>query len=119
MSSYNGQWRKLRKEILRRDQYTCHYCSREANTVDHLIPLIKGGTNHETNLVAACSKCNYAKQDQDEIQFKVKQHAKNYTNKRDFFVRDETPLTPPHKLSPRDFGVFEPLENERKLQDAS
>ena len=83
--TYNNQWRELRKLILRRDNNICYYCNMQADTVDHIIPIVKGGTNHESNLVAACAKCNYGKQDQDELQFRVKQYAKKFTNKRDFF----------------------------------
>jgi 5-methylcytosine-specific restriction endonuclease McrA len=39
--------------------YCCAYCGDEANTVDHIIPINKGGTDHPLNLVAACARCNY------------------------------------------------------------
>jgi 5-methylcytosine-specific restriction endonuclease McrA len=40
---------------------TCAYCPRPATTVDHLIPLVRGGTNHEGNLTPACRSCNASK----------------------------------------------------------
>lgn len=57
------QWRQIRERILKRDRFTCHYCGGPAGTVDHVIPKAKGGTDHPTNLVAACARCNYSAQD--------------------------------------------------------
>jgi 5-methylcytosine-specific restriction endonuclease McrA len=54
-------WRKLRTRILRRDNHTCFYCAAEANTVDHRIPVARGGTDDDSNLVAACASCNGTK----------------------------------------------------------
>lgn len=42
---------------------TCHYCGGAAETVDHVVPLVRGGTNYEGNLVPACRKCNASKRD--------------------------------------------------------
>jgi 5-methylcytosine-specific restriction endonuclease McrA len=39
----------------------CVYCSNLATTVDHVIPLSRGGTNFEGNLVPACRSCNSSK----------------------------------------------------------
>jgi 5-methylcytosine-specific restriction endonuclease McrA len=39
----------------------CAYCSNVATTVDHVIPLSRGGTNFEGNLVPACRRCNSSK----------------------------------------------------------
>jgi 5-methylcytosine-specific restriction endonuclease McrA len=57
------RWRELRLRILRRDRYLCRYCGGEANTVDHVLPKARGGTDDPSNLVAACARCNYSKQD--------------------------------------------------------
>jgi 5-methylcytosine-specific restriction endonuclease McrA len=51
-------WRSIRTRILLRDRHTCHWCQGRATQVDHLRPVSKGGTNAETNLVAACAGCN-------------------------------------------------------------
>jgi hypothetical protein len=32
-----------------------------ADTLDHVVPLVRGGTNYEGNLVPACRKCNSSK----------------------------------------------------------
>ena len=60
----NKHWRRLRLIVLKRDDYTCTYCSKPANTVDHVTPLAKGGEPYdENNLVSACTACNSAKRD--------------------------------------------------------
>lgn len=52
-----------RREIFRRDNYTCQYCGRHdvSLTVDHVIPRHLGGQHSWTNLVAACPGCNHRK----------------------------------------------------------
>jgi hypothetical protein len=42
---------------------TCGYCGGFAKTIDHIIPVSKGGTNDLQNLTMACSKCNSLKND--------------------------------------------------------
>jgi hypothetical protein len=57
--------KRLRYEILRRDNYTCRYCGATAPnaalTIDHVIPEALGGGDDPSNLVAACSDCNGGK----------------------------------------------------------
>lgn len=57
--------KRLRYEILRRDDNTCRYCGGKAPdvvlTVDHVIPVALGGSDDPTNLVAACKDCNAGK----------------------------------------------------------
>ncbi|KAA0051262.1 hypothetical protein IC582_008615 [Cucumis melo] len=51
-----------RKNILYRDNYTCQYCSsHESLTIDHVLPISRGGEWTWENLVAACVKCNSKK----------------------------------------------------------
>jgi len=41
----------------------CGYCNEaEADTIDHIIPLSRGGSNYIGNIMPACGKCNYSKQ---------------------------------------------------------
>ncbi|KAF5749185.1 putative endonuclease [Tripterygium wilfordii] len=51
-----------RKNVLFRDNFTCQYCSsRENLTIDHVLPVARGGEWKWENLVTACSKCNSKK----------------------------------------------------------
>lgn len=52
-----------KKEIFRRDNYTCQYCSRKVDypTLDHVIPRHLGGSHSWSNLVTACPSCNHHK----------------------------------------------------------
>jgi 5-methylcytosine-specific restriction endonuclease McrA len=49
-----------KREIFRRDGYTCQYCGRQAAhlTIDHIIPRHRGGQHRWDNLVTACAACN-------------------------------------------------------------
>ncbi len=52
-----------RREVFRRDNYTCQYCGRHIGdlTVDHVLPKHMGGEHIWTNVVAACPSCNHRK----------------------------------------------------------
>jgi hypothetical protein len=56
-----SQWRKIRQRILQRDGYTCQSCGGEGNSVDHILPRLAGGTDHEWNLQTLCGSCNSSK----------------------------------------------------------
>jgi hypothetical protein len=57
--------RRLRYEVLRRDNHSCRYCGGAAPdvklTIDHVVPVALGGSDDPTNLVAACADCNGGK----------------------------------------------------------
>lgn len=57
--------RRVRFEILRRDNHACRYCGAKAPRVelevDHVIPRHHGGTDDRWNLTAACVDCNRSK----------------------------------------------------------
>ena len=63
-----------RKAVLQRDQYTCGYCgvklgdkvrgrlvNHQHFTVDHILPISRGGKNSWSNTVCACAPCNQKK----------------------------------------------------------
>lgn len=54
-------WLHIAKQVKQRDGYQCHYCGAEGNTVDHIVPRSKGGTDDLDNLVTACNPCNASK----------------------------------------------------------
>ena len=49
-SGSTRRWRKLRQRVLERDEWTCAYCGRPANQVDHIVPRLAGGPDDEANL---------------------------------------------------------------------
>lgn len=57
--------KRIRYEVLKRDNHTCRYCGAAAPhvklTVDHVTPVALGGTDDPSNLVAACRDCNAGK----------------------------------------------------------
>jgi 5-methylcytosine-specific restriction endonuclease McrA len=57
------QVKLTRREVFRRDHYTCQYCGRRAGdlTVDHVLPRHLGGEHMWANVVAACPACNHRK----------------------------------------------------------
>ena len=57
----SAEWKRIRQVILARDLYVCAYCGSDATEVDHIIPVKHGGTNDESNLTAACVRCNRSK----------------------------------------------------------
>lgn len=56
---------KLREELYRRDGGICQLCGKPVSsytyTVDHIVPLARGGTNHPDNLRIAHKDCNRLK----------------------------------------------------------
>lgn len=55
--------RLTRKEVFRRDDFTCQYCGSSARelTIDHVTPRHLGGEHSWGNVVTACSLCNHRK----------------------------------------------------------
>lgn len=57
--------KRVRFEVLRRDEHTCQYCGQMAPDValhvDHVVPVSLGGSDDPSNLVAACPDCNAGK----------------------------------------------------------
>ncbi|MBF6368413.1 HNH endonuclease [Nocardia puris] len=60
--------------MFERDRWKCHLCKRKvrrsavvphplAPTIDHVIPLSKGGTHEPANCATAHFRCNYTKRD--------------------------------------------------------
>lgn len=57
--------KRLRFEVLRRDNHTCRYCGENAPgvklVIDHVLPEALGGRSEPENLVTACEPCNSGK----------------------------------------------------------
>ncbi|MCK5921100.1 MAG: HNH endonuclease [Methylococcales bacterium] len=62
----SAQWKRVRKKVLRRDNYLCQVCRREVATqVDHVTPAFRLGSAREEldpgNLQAICAPCHKIK----------------------------------------------------------
>lgn len=59
--------RLSRQNVFLRDEHTCQYCQKRMSekrlTIDHVVPLSRGGRHEWTNVVTACSACNNKKGD--------------------------------------------------------
>lgn len=81
MSNRKDNWQGMnwirqekRLAIYLRDGLACVYCSAgvEDGTrldLDHVLPVAKGGSNRESNLVTACQRCNNAKSARNVAEF--------------------------------------------------
>ncbi len=63
VSRPRSQLKLTRREVFRRDNYTCQYCGKKTTdlTIDHVIPRHMGGQHIWNNVVAACPLCNHRK----------------------------------------------------------
>ncbi len=50
-----------RRGVMVRDNFSCVYCGRHAETIDHVVPRKDGGKSTYENCVAACTPCNRKK----------------------------------------------------------
>jgi len=51
-----------KRNIMVRDEYKCMYCGTSTRlTIDHVIPISKGGKNNFDNCTTACQPCNNKK----------------------------------------------------------
>jgi hypothetical protein len=57
--------KKIRFQVFQRDGFTCQYCGRQppevALEVDHITPIVEGGTSDIMNLLTSCRACNRGK----------------------------------------------------------
>ena len=75
---YDSRWDRIRKLVLRRDNYLCQECMRQGkltplcvrphdHAVDHIVPKVQGGTDDMSNLESLCADpCHAAKTARDE-----------------------------------------------------
>jgi len=60
------QWR----DVLDEYHHCCGYCGKKGKlTLDHIVPLAKGGAHDISNIVPACRSCNSRKQDTSLLLF--------------------------------------------------
>lgn len=75
-------WHQRRARVLRRDGHRCQYprhsggvCGQPANTCDHVVPFVEGGTDDESNLRALCEDHHYRKTAQEAARGRERQRA--------------------------------------------
>jgi 5-methylcytosine-specific restriction endonuclease McrA len=74
-----------RRSVLRRDRYTCIYCgirvgdrrrgrtlTRRDLTIDHILPVSRGGKDTWSNTACACAACNHHKGDRTPHEMNLK-----------------------------------------------
>lgn len=64
---------KIIKQVYQEDNYTCQYCGTYGGklTIDHKIPVSRGGNNNRNNLCVACHSCNCSKGAKTPEEFEV------------------------------------------------
>ena len=72
--------------LRRKSKGYCSYCSRKVGrdklTIDHYVPVSKGGTNDNNNLVLCCQQCNSSKGNKDATSW-LEEKGYRYTHKRE------------------------------------
>jgi 5-methylcytosine-specific restriction endonuclease McrA len=79
LTGYSGQGERTvvfsRRNIFKRDRYTCQYCSGQPGpkelTIDHLVPKSRGGKSEWTNCLLACLACNAKKANRTPAEAKM------------------------------------------------
>lgn len=64
-----ADYRTRKKQSLLPDGRTCAYCGKAADTIDHIIPRSKNGSDDESNIVPCCKSCNSSKKGKDLADF--------------------------------------------------
>lgn len=59
---YRARASLTRRAVFARDEWTCQYCGKPAENVDHVIPRSRGGEHTWENVVASCRACNSRKE---------------------------------------------------------
>ena len=60
---YSYRWQQLRDAHLRRNPVCVNCGASDDLTVDHIVPLARGGKSSPSNLQTLCRSCNSAKRD--------------------------------------------------------
>ena len=87
---------RLRRGIFDAWNGCCAYCGQGADTLDHVLPVVKGGLTVRTNLIPACRPCNLAKGHQNVLEW-FRLHA-GWSSDRELRILEW--ITPPAPADP-------------------
>jgi 5-methylcytosine-specific restriction endonuclease McrA len=75
----NGVYKISKKDMARLRNEPCFYCGIKDYifTIDHVVPISRGGTHGIGNLVASCKSCNSSKKDKFLFVWKRGNNASN------------------------------------------
>ena len=70
-------WRQgLKRELMSRQNNTCVYCGHRRTArlleIDHIFPVVRGGSNDKSNLQVICRPCNMRKGIQSDEEFRAR-----------------------------------------------
>lgn len=90
--AYSLSWQQLKliENFKKSHEHTCVYCGKQIIdkkndlTVDHILPVSRGGKTEESNLAICCSKCNKDKSDM------TKEEYNDYLHKVEELKNNET-----------------------------
>lgn len=78
-----------KEKIKIRDGHKCVYCgSKDDLTIDHVIPLSRGGSKNQLNCVTACYFCNITKGDKTPAEAGLRFLEGTYPSKQNFLTKD-------------------------------
>ena len=85
-------WRQgLKRELMSRQNNTCVYCGHRRTArlleIDHIFPVVRGGSNNKSNLQVICRPCNMRKGIQSDVEFRAR-----YSR-----LVPSKPMTPPRR----------------------
>jgi hypothetical protein len=60
-----------KKEIWLLYNSPCFYCGKPSQTIEHVMPIARGGTHGIGNLVPSCGPCNYSKADKTVMEWRI------------------------------------------------
>jgi 5-methylcytosine-specific restriction endonuclease McrA len=70
--TFKPTWSK--KRVLLRDKHKCAYCMESANTIDHILPISRGGKNTWLNTISSCKTCNSKKSHRTPAEAHLQMH---------------------------------------------
>lgn len=71
-SLYRNRVPFSKRNVMVRDGFACTYCGNENTlTIDHILPVSRGGKSNFENCVAACKECNARKNNRTPFEAKM------------------------------------------------